>query len=200
LNERVKEGVPEKCNLFLIHQQNLKIMNKLILQGKVLLLLLAALALVTACDDDDDDDDRLTVQSFMEQAAASDTFEITTGNMAQQKGTLADVKTLGQMLVQDHTMSSQELKALARQKSVTLPKTIPGDKAAKIAALGALSGPAFDKDFAQKQVEAHQEAIALYEKADNDIGDAQIQAFVKKTLPVLQTHLQHAQHLVEVTK
>jgi putative membrane protein len=175
-------------------------MNKLILQGKVLLLLLVAVALVTACDDDDDDDSRLTVQSFMEQAAASDTFEITTGNMATQKGSLADVKTFGQMLVGDHTISSQELKALARQKSVTLSRTIPPDKLARITALSALSGAPFDKAFAEQQVQAHQEAIALYQKADNDIGDAQIQAFVSKTLPVLQTHLQHAQHLAEMTK
>jgi putative membrane protein len=176
-------------------------MKKMILSGKIWLLLLAALSVVTACDDDEDDQDqKLSMQAFMQQAAASDTFEITTGNMALQKGTLTDVKDFGQMIVHDHTMSGKELKALAAQKGVTIPKTIPQDKMAKITALNGLSGAAFDKAFATQQVEAHQEAVSLYEQADRDIADAQVQVFVDKTLPVLRTHLQHAQQLVDKTQ
>jgi putative membrane protein len=172
-------------------------MKKLILSGKIWLLMLATLSLVTACNDDDDDnnDQKLTIQSFAQQAAASDTFEITTGTMAQSKAALADVKTFGQMLVADHTMSSKELKALAAQKGVTIPKTIPADKQARITVLSALTGTPFDKAFATEQVNAHQEAISLYEQADRDIEDPQVGAFIDKTLPVLRAHLTHAETL-----
>jgi putative membrane protein len=158
------------------------------------------LSVVSACDDDEEEDQKLTIPSFMQQAAASDTFEISTGNIALQKGTLADVKTFGQMIVNDHTMSSKELKALAAQKSVVLPKTIPEDKRVKIALLNGLSGTAFDQAFATQQVDAHNEAISLFEQANRDIADAQVQAFVDKTLPVLRMHLQHAEALKETTK
>lgn len=163
--------------------------------------MLVVLGIATSCDDDDDDnnDPILTVQSFMEQAAASDMFEIQTGNMAAQKGTLADVKTFGQMLVTDHTKSSNEMKALATQKNVTLPTALPQEKMAKVTALQALTGAAFDKQFSQMQVEAHEEAIDLYEDADNDITDPQVQAFIDKTLPALRMHLTGAQKLKDQT-
>jgi putative membrane protein len=177
-------------------------MKKMILSGRIWLLLLLTLSVVTACEEDDDDEDQpLTVQSFMQQAAASDTFEITTGNMALQKGVLADVKSFGQMIVTDHTTSSKELKALAAQKGVALARTIPADKQARITILNALSGAAFDKTFAVQQVEAHQEAISLYEQADRDLAqDAQVQFLVDKNLPILRTHLHHAEMLRDQTK
>jgi putative membrane protein len=179
-------------------------MKKLILSGKIWLLLVAALSLVTACKDDDDDDANeqpLTIQSFVQQAAASDTFEIASGSMAEQKGVLPDVKAFGTMIVTDHTMSSMELKALAAQKGVTVPRTIPADKLARLTLLSSLSGAPFDKAFSSQQVDAHQEAISLYEQADRDLAqDAQVQAFVDKTLPVLRTHLTHAQAIRDQTK
>ena len=177
-------------------------MNKLLLKGKILLLMLVALG-ATSCDDDDDDDNdpKLTVQEFMQQAAASDMFEITTGGLAAQKGVMADVKTFGAMLVADHTMSSAELRTLATQKNVTLPNPVPlpADKQQKVITLQGLSGAEFDKQFSQMQVDAHQEAIDLFEEADDDITDAQVQTFIDKTLPVLRTHLQEAQELKDMT-
>jgi putative membrane protein len=175
-------------------------MIKVLLKGKILLMLLIAMGVATSCDDDDDDEGtRLTVQEFMQQAAASDMFEIQTGNMADQKGTMAQVKTFGQMLVTDHTKSSNEMKALASQKNVTLPTTLPADKMQKVTTLQNQNGTAFDRQFAQMQVEAHEEAIDLYEKADNDITDTQLQAFIDKTLPVLRMHLEEAQELEDMT-
>lgn len=176
-------------------------MNKLLLKGKILVLMLIAFGFATSCKDDDDDDKaKLTVQAFMQQAAASDMFEIETGNMASQKGTMARVKTFGQMLVTDHTKSSNEMKMLASQKGVTLPTAMPQDKMQKVATLQGLTGAAFDKQFSQMQVDAHQEAITLYEMADKDITDAQVQAFIDKTLPVLRMHLPEATSLRDMTK
>jgi putative membrane protein len=178
-------------------------MNRLLLKGKILLLMLIALGATTACDDDDDDDDdnqNLTVQSFMQLAAESDMLEIQTGNMATQKGTMADIKAFGQMLVTDHTKSSNEMKTLAGKKSVTLPTSMSADKMQKVTALQNQTGAAFDKQFAQLQVDAHNEAISLYEEADKDISDADVQAFIDKTLPVLRTHLTEAKRLQDMTK
>ncbi|GEO04096.1 hypothetical protein AAE02nite_17600 [Adhaeribacter aerolatus] len=176
-------------------------MNKLLLRRKILFLLLAALG-ATSCDDDDDDNDpKLTVQEFMQQAAASDMFEITTGGLAAQKGVMAEVKTFGAMLVTDHTKSSAELRTLATQKNVALPNPVPlpADKQQKVTTLQGQNGSAFDRQFAQMQVDAHEEAIDLFEDADEDITDTEVQAFVDKTLPVLRMHLQEAKKLEDMT-
>ena len=195
--KNVAEHVPGKIKKF-----NVLIMNKLLLKGKILLLMLLALG-ATSCDDDDDDDNdpKLTVQEFMQQAAASDMFEITTGGLAAQKGVMSEVKAYGAKLVADHTTSSAELRTLATQKNVTLPNPVPlpADKQQKVNTLQGLSGAEFDKQFAQMQVDAHQEAIDLYEEADDDITDTEVQAFIDKTLPVLRMHLEEAQDLKDMT-
>src|SRR5690606_23720484 len=83
-----------------------------------LLLLFMPLAFLVACDDDDDngiDAPRLTAQEFVQRAAASDMFEIQTGNMALQMSTMQEVRDFATQIVADHTASSQELMALAQQ-------------------------------------------------------------------------------------
>jgi len=162
--------------------------------------MLLALGAATSCDNDDDDDEpALTLQSFMQQAAASDIFEIQTGQMAAQKGTMPEVRSYGDTLVRDHTMSTSEMMTLASQKNVTLSMTLPQDKAAKATLLQNASGTAFDQQFSEMQVQAHEEAIDLYEKADQDISDTQVQAFIDKTLPVLRMHLDEAKKLEDMT-
>ncbi len=171
------------------------------LKGKILLLFFVALGALTSCNDDDDaNPNRLTKESFMQQAAASDLFEIQTGEMAAQKGTMNDVKTFGQLLVTDHTMTSNQLKTLAQQIGVTLPTTLPQDKQERKTRLEGLTGAAFDKEFANMQVVAHQEAIALYERAEDEVEDDQVENFAEGVLPHLRMHLQEAQRLVEALK
>jgi putative membrane protein len=176
-------------------------MNRLLLTGKILILMLVAMGGITSCDDDDDDDNqtKLTVETFMQQAAASDTFEITTGNMAAQKAAMSDVKTFGQMLVTDHTRTSKELKTLAKQKNITLPKTMPQEKMPLVTALQNQTGANFDKQFSQIQVDAHEEAINLFERAEDDITDADVKAFINKNLPGLRMHLVEAKRLEDMT-
>ena len=175
-------------------------MNKFILKGKIALLMLVALLGATSCDDDDDDNQpALTNETFMQQAAASDMFEIQTGALAITKGTRTEVRELGQMLVTDHSLSSTELMALAMQKNTTLSTTLPADKATKVSRLQGLTGTAFDKEFAAMQVEAHEEAINLYERANNDISDASLQAFIDKILPKLEMHLDEAEDVKDLT-
>ncbi len=169
--------------------------------GWRMLVLLMPLAAFTACDDDDDDNDsgRLTSSEFVQRAAASDMFEIETGNQAVQKSTLQEVRDFGQEIVNDHTASSTVLKTLATAKNITVPTTLPQDKAAIRDRLAGKTGTAFDKDFADVQVQAHQEAVDLYEEASEELEDEELQAFAEQTLPVLRMHLQHAQELKTIT-
>lgn len=171
-------------------------MKKMMLRGPLLLLMFVSLFAATSCSDDDDiNNDRLTAQSFMQQAAASDMFEIQTGEMATQKGSMNEIKTFGQQLINDHTLTSTELKALAQQKNVTLPQTLPQDKQTMKTRLEGLSGNAFDKEFATTQITAHQQAVALFEKAISDVNDAQVKSFAERHVGHLRMHLQEAQRL-----
>ena len=161
-------------------------------------LLLGGTALVSCSDDDNYEmleQDRARVATFMQNAAASDMFEITTGTMAQEQGETADVQMFGDMLVEDHSMTAMKIKEMADERNVNLPQSLPAPKQEIATRLDGKTGMDFDKDFAAIQVEAHQEAIALYEEADRDIADTEVQAFIDATLPTLRMHFTHAQQL-----
>lgn len=60
-------------------------------------------------------------QNFIRQAAMIDVMEIEAGKLASQKAIHSEVKSYGQMMVNDHTASSQQLKAIASRKGITIP-------------------------------------------------------------------------------
>ncbi|MDQ3292068.1 MAG: DUF4142 domain-containing protein [Bacteroidota bacterium] len=160
----------------------------------LLFMLLGSAFTVVSCEDDDSDDNtqRLTETEFVVRAANSDLFEIQTGRMASAKGTITEVRDLGQHLVTDHTTSSTELKNLASLKKITIPDSLSEDKKVHRLRLAGLTGTAFDKDFTNTQIMAHDEAISLYELATNELQDPDLKAFATKVLPILRMHREHA--------
>ena len=49
-------------------------------------------------------------------------------------------------------------------------------------------------------IKAHEKDIKLFEKASKDVKDAELKAFVDKTLPQLREHLAAAQKLPQAGK
>lgn len=138
-----------------------------------------------------------TAQEFVANAAMSDMFEIQTGQMAEHQAGTKAVKKFGQTLVKDHSASSRELMKLAKAAGVKAEPPAALDQRHQVIAesLKDAKGESFDTAFAQAQVQAHQEGIALF-KAYSENGDNdQLKAFAKKGLPVLQKHLETAQKL-----
>ena len=177
-------------------------MNKKRGLGWRLLFLFMPLLLGVACDDDNSEGvaiGSLTSEEFVQRAAASDLFEIQTGNLALQKSTMAEVRDFAQEIINDHTASSQELALLTQKKNIQMPTTLPEDKQNSVNRLSGLSGTGFDKAFSDEQEAAHEEAIELYERAAEDLKDADLRAFAQRTLPVLRMHLEHARALEELT-
>ncbi|WP_299821493.1 DUF4142 domain-containing protein [uncultured Pontibacter sp.] len=167
-----------------------------------LLVILVSVVAVTACDDDDDDPidiDLLTETEFVQRAAASDVFEIETGSLAENQAEAQEVADFGAMLVMDHTMSSQRLMDIARDENINVPMptaaTLPEDKRTILTRLQSKNGTAFDQDFAAVQVQAHREAIELYERAVDELDDDDLRTFAEQTLPTLRQHLERAEDL-----
>ena len=74
--------------------------------------------------------------------------------------------------------------------------TRPGEKTQKsIADLAEQSGAEFDRKFADTMVSDHEKAVSLFESNGKDAKDADVKAYVDKTLPTLKHHLQMARDL-----
>jgi putative membrane protein len=130
---------------------------------------------------------------FMVKVADGGMTEVNAGNLAQQKAQNQRVKDFGAMMVKDHSAAGEELKSLASQKNVTLPSSISNDHQDAINDLNNKTGKDFDKDFMDMMVRDHKKTIDDFQKADNNTNDADVKAWIEKTLPTLQMHLDSAQ-------
>jgi putative membrane protein len=136
-------------------------------------------------------DSKLSAQdrSFMMEAAKGGMMEVQMGHLGHERASSPAVKELAQRLTADHTMASQELMALAKQKGVTLP---PDKKSPMPAGLSSRTGADFDREFTRMAVTDHEKDIATFEKEASSGSDQDVKAWASKTLPTLHAHLDAA--------
>jgi len=137
---------------------------------------------------------------FMTKVSDVGMTEVKLGQMAQDKATSQRVKDFGAMMVKDHTAAGDELKNMARQKNVTLPETMSNDHQKKTDDLNKKTGKDFDKAYIKAMVDGHQSAVSDFEKASKNTKDADVKAWVDKTLPTLRMHLDSAKAIQKSLK
>ncbi|WP_300975328.1 DUF4142 domain-containing protein [Sphingomonas sp. LHG3406-1] len=99
-------------------------------------------------------------QVYVQNAAASDMFEIQTSQLALDKASLPAAKTYAQMMIDEHGKSSTELKAAAAQAGIVVPAALPPEMQARVDALRGLSGADFDRQYLADQRAGHQDTLA----------------------------------------
>jgi putative membrane protein len=133
------------------------------------------------------------VADFAVEAADGGMMEVQLGKLAQDKAVNPRIKDFGKMMVDDHTQLGNKLMGLAKQKNITLPAT-ESDKCMKaMDELNKKSGTDFDKAYMKMMLDDHKDDIKAFEKAGNDLPDADVKAFAMQALPTLQKHLDSAQ-------
>lgn len=132
---------------------------------------------------------------FLMKAAEINMDEIALGQLAQTKGTAQTVKDLGKMMETEHSKALDELKALAASKNVSIPTGPTEDSQETLRKFQEKKAGEFDRDYADKMVEGHQDAISKFERAATDATDADVREWATKMLPSLRLHLQHAEEV-----
>jgi putative membrane protein len=133
-------------------------------------------------------------QKFLTDAIQGNLAEVQMGQLAQQNGQSADVKSYGQMLVTDHTASNDQAKKVADQMGVTAPTEPSAKQKAMHDKMAKMTGADFDKAFAKDMVADHKKDIAMFQKEAKKKNDPAAD-FASNTLPTLQKHLDAAQKL-----
>jgi putative membrane protein len=133
---------------------------------------------------------------FVKQVAISDMFEIQSNTLAESKGNAAE-KSFAAMMVKDHTKTSTELKAMVSSGKVKaeLPAALDSAHQSKLDKLKEQSGADFSKNFNSIQVDAHKDAVDLFERYAKSGDNAELKDWAGKTLPALKHHLEMAQNL-----
>jgi putative membrane protein len=135
-------------------------------------------------------------RKFIQDAAESGMFEVQVAQLGASKATDPNVKSFASMLVDQHTAANNELVQLANSKKVELPAGPPRGKRKDVEKLGKLSGNEFDQRFIREVgIKDHQKDIKKFEKASGSVKDAELKAWIDKTLPHLREHLAQAQKM-----
>jgi putative membrane protein len=100
-------------------------------------------------------------------------------------------------MVTDHTKTSTELKGLVSSGKVKaeLPAALDSSHQSKLDKLKGKSGKDFSSDFDSMQVNAHKDAVSLFERYANGGDNPDLKSWAGKTLPALKHHLELAQNL-----
>lgn len=135
-------------------------------------------------------------RQFIVKAAQSDMTEIKTSQLALKRSQNAQVRQYAQMMIQQHTQSSNKLKPIAAQKGVTLPKDLGAENQALLNQLTRLSGARFDQAYMSGQAKAHAKTQALYQKELKQGQEPNVRAFANEVLPIVTAHLDMARNMV----
>jgi putative membrane protein len=134
---------------------------------------------------------------FAEKAAMSDMYEVEAGKIATQKGQSDQVKQFGQHMVEAHSKTTEELKALVKAENikVELPTKLDSKHQGMIDDLNEAKPEDFDETYAKQQVNGHEDAVDLFEKYAKDGDNGNLKQFAQKTLPIIKEHLDMAKKL-----
>ena len=91
-------------------------------------------------------------------------------------------------MVKEHSAANAELKTVAQDTKVMLPKDTDAKHKAIIAKLSGLSGSAFDKAYMASQETAHADTIKLFQNEISMGKSTGFTAFASKNLPTIEDH------------
>ena len=139
----------------------------------------------------------INTADFVKKAAISDMYEVQAGQLAQSRSQNADVKAFAARMIHDHTATTEKLKGiLASTNQISLaPSGMDQAHRELLSELKKVSAGQFDQTYGQQQVQAHEDAVALFTGYSQNGQDAQIKKFAADTLPTIQDHLNMARKL-----
>jgi putative membrane protein len=122
---------------------------------------------------------------------ASDAYEIQAAQVALQRSTNPDVRNFAQMMIDQHTQSTQQMAAALHSINMNPPPIqLTADLNARLGGLQA--APNFDAAYLQDQIAAHQDALALAQSCAAN-GGPPVAAVAAGLVPAIQDHLSRAQ-------
>jgi putative membrane protein len=130
-------------------------------------------------------------QDFVKDAVEMNTKELAWLNAGIAMGTDKELKDHAKMMLADHEAMGQEVSAYASAKGLEMPTV---DTAGEVN-INEKKGRDWDRKWAEKMVDDHQKVINRFERAQENVNDAELKTMVTNTLPKLRHHLEMSEKL-----
>ena len=128
--------------------------------------------------------------TYLAKAGAGDLFEIESSRAIADKTNNAGIKAFAQMMITDHTKSTAELKAAAREAGVTAPAPMldPAQQQT-LDEIKTATGSAADSAYLSAQRAGHSDALALHSGYAVGGDTEQFKKAANEIAPVVQHHI-----------
>jgi putative membrane protein len=128
---------------------------------------------------------------FANSVASATAFEIQSSQLAQKNAKSPELKAFADQMIADHTKAAGEFKMALQEAGITPPNETMGVMdLAKYEKLHLTTANSFDGSYAKAQLDAHEQAVALFRGYAQNGQTAPLKAFAQKTLPTLEHHLE----------
>ncbi len=118
------------------------------------------------------------------------------GKLAADRGTRSDVREYGREMMEDQPILLRDLRQLAADRAVTVPEVVGATKRQHYSDLYQKTGNDLDKAVIKSLRIDHERDVNEFRKAA-DFEDAGIRAYARKTLPIIERHLDDVEAIEE---
>ncbi|MCL9999491.1 MAG: DUF4142 domain-containing protein [Erythrobacter sp.] len=131
-----------------------------------------------------------SAQEFAQQVALSDMYELAAARVAMDRAEGTPTREFAQMMITDHSRSTQALKdaVAASGQTLAMPDRIDSEHQAQVDILESLNGPDFDREYISQQTAAHRKALTLLKAYGAGGESAELRQFAQSTIPTIQKH------------
>jgi putative membrane protein len=137
---------------------------------------------------------------------AANTGEINEAQLAKTKSANPDVTTLADEMIKDHTKMNDDGSALAAKLGITPADSTESNKlridsSTQMTKLESKSGRDFDKAYVDATIKNHKDVLHLIDHTLLPAAkNPEITSMLKSARPIVQAHLEHAQHVQTLLK
>lgn len=120
--------------------------------------------------------------------------EVSTGQQAQRQASSAQVRTIGMRIVTEYGDLDNQVRSVAEKLGVPLPNQPNAQQQVWMRELSRLSGPTFDRTFAQRLRNAHGEVLPVI--IDERVGTHNdlIRSFASTAGVLVNRHMEYLEH------
>jgi len=139
--------------------------------------------------------------SFVGKAIQSNQHEIMMAQLGLEKSSSAELKSLAQKIIADHTQLLQQFQALEGNTSANVTSGNDSMNSNSPDSVGVknmynnISGITFDRQWVSDMIGDHQRAISDFKTELSTTSDASLKALINTALPTMQQHLKQLQVL-----
>jgi putative membrane protein len=127
-------------------------------------------------------------RAFMQNAYTGNSFEVKIASLAATRANDPWVKDFAEDMRREHKMANEELKQLARNKSLRLSTNWPAKYTREYRRLAGLHGSAFDRAFTKLNKKGHREVQLACSKELRNGRDTHVRSYATGMLATARSH------------